>query len=101
INTAINHMDRATQQNAAMVEQTTASIHRLSKEAEQLSGLVDEFRIGRDMQASASRDGLRGGAASRRGRPVLVGGAASRCAAAGEETSPSEGARLAHHGMSF
>jgi methyl-accepting chemotaxis protein len=45
VNTAINQMDQVTQQNAAMVEQTTAASHALAQEASQLSGLVGQFRL--------------------------------------------------------
>jgi methyl-accepting chemotaxis protein len=54
INIAINHMDQVTQQNAAMVEQTTAATVSLSAEADQLSQLVGRFRIN-SPAASASR----------------------------------------------
>ncbi|MGO7748439.1 hypothetical protein ACC677_37355, partial [Rhizobium ruizarguesonis] len=47
INTAVNTMDQGTQQNAAMVEETTASAHSLSKEAEQLFDLL--CRLGRSL----------------------------------------------------
>jgi methyl-accepting chemotaxis protein len=47
VNTAINQMDQATQQNASMVEESTAASHSLSQEASQLSGLVGQFQIGR------------------------------------------------------
>ena len=40
-------MDQVTQQNAAMVEQSTAATHSLSQETEQLSGLIGQFQIGR------------------------------------------------------
>jgi len=46
INTAVNTMDQGTQQNAAMVEQTTAAAHSLAREAEQLFQLLSQFRIG-------------------------------------------------------
>jgi methyl-accepting chemotaxis protein len=45
VNTAINHMDQVTQQNAAMVEQTTAASHSLSQETERLSCLVGQFQL--------------------------------------------------------
>ncbi|WP_206064802.1 methyl-accepting chemotaxis protein [Nitratireductor mangrovi] len=45
INTAVNHMDESTQQNAAMVEQSTAASHGLAKEASQLATLIGRFRI--------------------------------------------------------
>lgn len=46
INLAINHMDQVTQQNAAMVEQSTAACHALAQEATSLSGLVSKFNVG-------------------------------------------------------
>jgi methyl-accepting chemotaxis protein len=45
INTAVNHMDQMTQQNAAMVEQTTAATHTLAADADALRGLVGQFVI--------------------------------------------------------
>ena len=45
VNVAVNQMDQTTQQNAAMVEQTTAANQALSHEAEQLAELVSRFRI--------------------------------------------------------
>jgi methyl-accepting chemotaxis protein len=36
-------MDQVTQQNAAMVEETTAVTHRLASEADELSNLVSRF----------------------------------------------------------
>jgi len=46
VNSAINQMDQVTQQNAAMVEQTTAASHSLVAEAEKLSRLVAQFQTG-------------------------------------------------------
>ncbi|WP_284256874.1 methyl-accepting chemotaxis protein, partial [Acidocella aquatica] len=46
VNTAVNQMDQVTQQNAAMVEQTTAASHSLVTEAEELSRLVAQFQTG-------------------------------------------------------
>jgi methyl-accepting chemotaxis protein len=46
VNTAVNQMDRATQQTAAMVEESTAASHSLVEEAETLERLVGRFRIG-------------------------------------------------------
>ncbi len=45
VNTAINQMDQVTQQNAAMVEETTAASHSLAREAESLTGLIGRFRL--------------------------------------------------------
>jgi methyl-accepting chemotaxis protein len=46
VSQAVNHMDQATQQNAAMVEETTAASHSLASEAESLRGLLMQFDIG-------------------------------------------------------
>ena len=46
VNTAVNQMDQVTQQNAAMVEESTAATHSLSK-AGQLAELVGQFRLGK------------------------------------------------------
>jgi methyl-accepting chemotaxis protein len=45
VNAAVNQMDQVTQQNAAMVEQSTAASHNLAGEAEALAQLVGQFRI--------------------------------------------------------
>ena len=39
-------MDAVTQQNAAMVEESTAASHRLAREAESLGQLVARFNLG-------------------------------------------------------
>ena len=44
VNSAVNQMDQVTQQNAAMVEQSTAASHSLAKEADTLALLVSRFR---------------------------------------------------------
>ncbi|WP_408841215.1 methyl-accepting chemotaxis protein [Acidocella sp.] len=46
VNSAVNQMDQVTQQNAAMVEQSTAASHSLASEAEALGQLVGQFQIG-------------------------------------------------------
>jgi methyl-accepting chemotaxis protein len=45
VNTAVNQMDQVTQQNAAMVEETSAATHKLSGEADGLLRLVSRFKI--------------------------------------------------------
>jgi len=45
INTAVNQMDQSTQQNAAMVEQSTAAVASLSSEAGRLRDLVNQFQL--------------------------------------------------------
>jgi methyl-accepting chemotaxis protein len=55
VNTAVNQMDQVTQQNAAMVEQSTAASHALSAEAEALAQLAGRFRTGREGAAPTVR----------------------------------------------
>jgi methyl-accepting chemotaxis protein len=50
INIAVGQMDKMTQQNAAMVEESTAVTHRLSGEAQTLSQLIEQFRISGERQ---------------------------------------------------
>ena len=45
INSAINEMDRVTQRNAAMVEESTAACHSLTNDSNDLMGLVRHFKI--------------------------------------------------------
>ncbi|NNU46768.1 methyl-accepting chemotaxis protein [Rhizobium sp. WYCCWR 11279] len=45
INTAVNTMDQGTQQNAAMVEESTAASHNLATEAAALNNLLSQFRL--------------------------------------------------------
>ena len=47
INAAVTQMDQATQQNAAMVEETTAASRSLAKETEDLVRLTARFVVGR------------------------------------------------------
>jgi methyl-accepting chemotaxis protein len=60
VNTAVNQMDQVTQQNAAMVEQSTAASHSLAQEAEELGRLVARFEVGRGtkMTPLPKRSGL-------------------------------------------
>ena len=46
VNSAVNQMDQVTQQNAAMVEETTAASHALAQEAASLSRLMSSFNVG-------------------------------------------------------
>ena len=47
INVAIEPMNRVMQQNAAMVEETTAASRTLFDESTKLSGLIGQFRVAR------------------------------------------------------
>ncbi len=46
VNKAVNQMDQVTLQNTAMVEETTAASHALSKETGELARLISMFQIG-------------------------------------------------------
>lgn len=46
VTSAVSDMDRVTQQNAAMVEETTAAARSLAQEAERLAQLVSHFDVG-------------------------------------------------------
>ena len=52
INAAVNQMDQVTQQNAAMVEETTAASMTLNDEAQMLKSLVARFRAGANAAAA-------------------------------------------------
>ncbi|MBS8228807.1 methyl-accepting chemotaxis protein [Vannielia litorea] len=57
INSAVNDLDRGTQQNAAMFEETSAATQALEREAETLSGSTRQFRFGgAGPEADASRN---------------------------------------------
>jgi methyl-accepting chemotaxis protein len=56
VNTAINQMDQVTQQNAAMVEESTAASHTLAQETAELVRLTERFDVG---DASRSRPNAR------------------------------------------
>jgi methyl-accepting chemotaxis protein len=47
-------MDQMTQQNAAMVEESTAASHSLAQEAEKLTSLVGQFKTGQEMASVAA-----------------------------------------------
>ena len=57
VNIAINQMDQATQQNAAMVEQTTAATQSLFREAEDLAELTGHFQVGEAATLPAKHHG--------------------------------------------
>ncbi|WP_112996831.1 methyl-accepting chemotaxis protein [Hyphomicrobiales bacterium] len=52
INTSVNHMDQMTQQNAAMVEETTAASGTLAEESRQLRTMLAKFKL----EAQGARD---------------------------------------------
>ncbi|MFB9793964.1 methyl-accepting chemotaxis protein [Shinella granuli] len=50
INQSVNAMDQATQQNAAMVEESTAASHAMAREADALHALIRRFRLSGSVQ---------------------------------------------------
>jgi methyl-accepting chemotaxis protein len=57
INTSVNHMDQMTQQNAAMVEETTAASQTLAEQSLHLQNLLSAFRLrteAREVRAQAA-----------------------------------------------
>jgi methyl-accepting chemotaxis protein len=71
INTAVSQMDQVVQQNAAMVEESTAAAHALKNETLDLSAMVGKFQIG-------SEPGVARAAAPRKPAAVAVRTAAPR-----------------------
>jgi methyl-accepting chemotaxis protein len=56
VNSAVNHMDQATQKNAAMVNRSAADSMTLVREVEGLAALVSHFKVGAsDMRRSQAR----------------------------------------------
>ncbi len=55
VNIAVNQMDQVTQQNAAMVEQSTAASHSLADKAGHLEDLMTRFTVRSVSETSASR----------------------------------------------
>ncbi len=45
VNQAVSHMDRVTQENAALVQQAVAATSALAAQARSLKGVVDEFKL--------------------------------------------------------
>ncbi|MBI3677771.1 MAG: MCP four helix bundle domain-containing protein [Proteobacteria bacterium] len=46
INTSVTQMDKVTQQNAAMAEESTAASHALAEEVNELARLINQFQLG-------------------------------------------------------
>jgi methyl-accepting chemotaxis protein len=59
VNTAISEMDPTTPQNAAMVTESTAASHSLAYEAEELSQLMNRFKIAPGQETIAARGAAR------------------------------------------
>jgi methyl-accepting chemotaxis protein len=52
INVAVEQLDRSTQQNAAMFEETTAASQSLTSESGQLAELIAGFKVAQDAEAT-------------------------------------------------
>lgn len=60
VNTAVNHMDQSTQQNAAMVEEMNAAGAALAQESVNLNSLLSQFQLGQQVgQLQAAADVMR------------------------------------------
>ena len=55
VNTAVNQMDQVTQQNAAMVEESTAASASLSVEVQRLRDIISDFRLGEGAKTQPAR----------------------------------------------
>ncbi|MFB9947860.1 methyl-accepting chemotaxis protein [Rhizobium puerariae] len=88
ISNAVNSMDQNTQQNAAMVEETTAASHSLAREAETLRNLLARFRFGQysSHRVAQARPDARPVASPARKLMATVARAASGGAAAAQAT---------------
>ncbi|GAC1041680.1 methyl-accepting chemotaxis protein [Rhizobium sp. No.120] len=56
VNSSVNHMDQMTQQNAGMVEETTAASRELAAEADALLHLIQQFKIDAGYSANYMRE---------------------------------------------
>jgi methyl-accepting chemotaxis protein len=54
VNRAVMQMDELTQQNAALVEQATASSQAMADQARELNEMMNRYRVQRDARAGAS-----------------------------------------------
>jgi methyl-accepting chemotaxis protein len=71
INTGVSQMDHVTQQNAAVVEETTAASHGLAREIEKLLDLVGRFETGLEPAAEPARRETRSASAQPKTRTAL------------------------------
>jgi methyl-accepting chemotaxis protein len=66
-------MDQVTQQNAAMVEQSTAASHALARETEELARLIGQFEIGeRSSGATSNLAAVRTAKAASTSKPMAA-----------------------------
>jgi methyl-accepting chemotaxis protein len=85
VNTAVNQMDQVTQQNAAMVEESTAASHSLAQETEELSRQISSFRLGKPATIETLRPTAK---PAQRGKPELRVAGGSHAASAARAAAP-------------
>jgi methyl-accepting chemotaxis protein len=85
VNTAVNQMDQVTQQNAAMVEQSTASSRSLADETRELARLIGHFQLGHESRERVPAKQPRAGVVAL--KTTGRGGAARKVVASAEEES--------------
>jgi methyl-accepting chemotaxis protein len=102
VNTAINQMDQVTQQNAAMVEQSTAATHALAQETAELMTLTKRFQLGEIQPAPAPASNVRnhrppskpaprqGGSGPSRAKPPVLRVVATTAAAPAKQAKSTE-----------
>jgi methyl-accepting chemotaxis protein len=88
VNSAIDQMDQVTQQNASMVEESTAASFGLASESQQLAGLIARFKIG-DAPEQSARVSAPAKTAPAKQRNVAIRAARSQGAAA-RKIAPAE-----------
>lgn len=83
VNTAVNHMDQATQQNAAMVEEMNAAGAGLAQECVNLQTLLSQFQLGHQVSAlhGAARQMQKAASPARAAAPPRQVASALRAAA--------------------
>ena len=73
VNVAVSEIDQGTQQNAAMAEESTAAVHALSRQADDLSQLTANFRVSENDQTTLRKELEKVAPHAFRQRPANVG----------------------------
>jgi methyl-accepting chemotaxis protein len=71
VHAAVNQMDQITQQNAALMQDSTLAIHHLLGKSEELSQQMAQFNIGTNVVQAKSGDGIRVSGAPRPARAAV------------------------------
>jgi len=78
VNTAVNQMDQVTQQNAAMVEQSTAAAHKLLSDSNVLMDLVSRFKLSAAQRRGVETPGPQAAVPAMKAYAARGGGAARK-----------------------